>query len=266
MFRLFASMKFAFWNIVLLIVWLYIGSFLAGGMHKHTFSQLNIMHLTEWCANFTDYSVAPVIWIVIFCLLGISIFVSAIVCTYQTLFKTLNNTSFFNKKFLLLSIHICFIFMLIIHGINMSIGAKYGQIQMRELDTIFLNDKISIHVNALHFADDTLVLMKQKKHSKIRYTKDNFSIEENYAEFSILEHDQLLHKGKAYFLKPFTASRYRITIEDFVLISDTDDIQIGVKIIFTKNHIIFLFFAIYTLFILLMLLYITVTWNKSTFN
>jgi hypothetical protein len=262
MVRFLASMKFAFWSITALILWFLTGTILASASsYAKTFAQMNDVLIVEWFFHEAQSDSLVMIWFVVFCFFALLVAISFAFCTSVTLYKVMIRQSFELKQIVLFLMHVVFIGIMGFHLLSMVGGYKRGYIPAFEGQMISINENCSLIVRKIHFVDDPSVLRKKDKHSKIRLSKENFSIEENYVEVAMIRSGEIIGAGNIYFLKPLVINRYWFTIESFIIDEHKETPNIGARLVIARNPVLIPFFVMYGLAILLILIWTILTWN-----
>jgi hypothetical protein len=267
MIRFLSSMKFAFWSMITLIIWSFIGvGMSSSGAYKDGFKMMNDQLIINWFFNEGLQNPFVTMWFVGFCIIGALLSLSFFFCTFTNLYKLISKKSNKIRNVLLFGIHLLFICIVGFHVLSMLIGYKKGNVNIFEGQSVTLDDKYIVTLNAINFLDNPEILQQKDKHSKIKYTEENFHIKDNYADFTIRKNTKTIANGKAYMLSPLISKSYRLTIEQFILEDSSPLSRIGVKFVFMKNPILYPFFISYALVILMIIIFTIITWKNHSLN
>ncbi len=267
MIRLLSSMKFAFWSIFALILWFFGGVAIASmGEYKKAFAKMNDLLILDWFFSESLNSIPVLLWFCGLCLFGGIVLLSFAFCTFTSLRKPLRIKKNKLKSWLMFSLHIVFILIVLFHVLSMIMGFKYGYQKAFDNTVLEFDNGYAVHVHEIQFVNDTEVLKSKEIHSKIRLSKENFSIDENYVDVSLFWKNEFLASGKTHFLKPFVYNSIHITIENFFVDNKKDKEIIGVRLVVARNPVIVPFFIMYAVAILLILFWTVLTWKESYLN
>lgn len=255
-------MKFAFWSIIALIAWFILGALCTTGSLKKGFLPMNDMLILDWIRHSAASEPLVLLWFVVFCLIGGMVTLSFIFCTSTTLLKPIRLANCTAKLCILFSLHLVFILVVIFHVISMVAGVKAGYLKAFEMSSFQVGSGYRVRVTDIQFVADPTLLMSKNEHAKIRYTKENFDPEKNYAEVQVFHNDQLLIQGKAGYMNPLVVDQLRITLERFFFDTKSSIPRYGVRLTVARNPVLLPFFVFYGLAAILILLYVIVTWRS----
>lgn len=263
MIRLLTSVKFTFWIIVAICAWLATGAAMASGGFKQEFLVMNDMLVLKWLIY--EASNEPLVfgWFVILCLLAVLLGINFLLCTSGTLYRLMKFKNFNFRTVVLFSLHLACMGIVALHAAGLAAGFKQGYITAFRNDIIDLPSGYSVMIRDVVFVDDTKILKNKKgDYSRIRYTRENFSIEKNYAEVVLLRFGKILQQGKAFYMKPFVSHGIWITLESFHLHGKGEEAGIAAKLTVAKNPVLIPFFVFYSLVVILLFLYAAISWGK----
>lgn len=254
-------MKFAYWSILSLIIWFFIGNLLAASKeYQKAFQRMNDQIVLDWFMQNVEKHPLVSLWLLGLCFFALLVATSFIFCTTTTLLKLPASKRNYLRSLLLLVMHILFVFILGFHFFSMITGVRAGHVKAFKNESFDFEKAFSIKIRDIHFVDDVKILQKSDKHSKIRLFADSFSIDKNYAEIELYKDAKLLHTGKAYYLKPLVYNNIRVTIEEFTG-EDERGKGVGVILTFALNPFVYTFFTLYACSILILLLYSIISWR-----
>ncbi len=263
--RLFASMKFAFWSLAGLVVWFFAGVVLGGNdQFKKGFQKMNDLLILDWLKNEATGNILIFIWFAGLCIVGGLVFMSFIFCTFTTLRKHLSKGRLRVRSRIMFLLHLVFILIVVFHIVSMVTGFKYGYQKAFVNSILRFDNSIAVEVHQIRFVNDPEVLKSRESHSKIRLTKENFNIDENFVEISLFRDGEFLARGKSRFLKPYVYKNIRVTIENFFVDDKVELDKIGVRLVVSKNPVLLPFFTLYAIAVVLMLLWTILTWKDRT--
>jgi hypothetical protein len=267
MIRFLSSMKFAFWSILALILWFFAGvAFASQGEYKKAFAKMNDLLILDWFFSESFNNIPVLLWFSGLCISGGIVLISFVFCTWTTLRKPLTLKKNRLKSWLMFSLHIVFILIVLFHVLSMIMGFKYGYQKAFDQTILEFDNGYAVHVHEIQFVNDTEVLKSKESHSKIRLSKENFSIDENYVDISLFKENEFLARGKTFFLKPFVFNNIHITIENFFVDNKNDNEKIGVRLVVARNPVHVPFFIMYAVAIVLILFWTVLTWKESYLN
>ena len=253
-------MRFAFWLLISLIAWFFVGTTLI--LSKDFYRALKQMGdnlVLDWLIAESHQSPLLLIWFIGLCLIGALLAISFIFCSYNNLFKASKKQTK-AKPVLLLLIHIFFVIIMALHLGSMIWGYKYSGIELTE-GSQYNFDKYSLHVNKVNYVDDIEVLKLKYKEMRQYHTSEGFHYKSNYIDLSLFENNTEILTQKAYMLSPIKHGALRITLSYFYMPKNSD--VPGVKVVIAKNYFNELFFIFYALEIISILIFLIITWKKE---
>jgi len=262
MIKFLASMRFAFISILLMILWFWIGAFIATfDANTKVFRIMNHEMIIDWLFTTALSNYVVLFWFVIFCVIAAFLTLSILLCTYTNLYKRLLNKLNY-KNLVLFLIHVVFIVIVVFHVLSVLVGFKHGDIELFEGESFICKNQYVIEIHEIIYVDDLNLLNDRGKKSRKGLTKDIFRYKENVVNVKITHNNnnELISKN-LHILNPLIYQHVRVTLDKFVYDKNTD--RIGVQLIITKNPVIELFFAFYAILILLMIWYFIIRLNQS---
>lgn len=256
MIKFLSSLKLTAILIVSIVVMFLAGSFLTNNDSIYEgFKQMNNLIILDWFLNFDNHNTVIVIWFVVFCCLAALFGLNLILCTWDNLLKaTVKRKGL--KSVLLLTIHLVFTVILILHAVSLLIGFKYGNIKLSEGEEVKFENNYVLKLENINYIDNPKTLMEKKKSSRMAMTLDKFHYKENYASLTVCNGGQEILSGNAYIFSPLFADGMQFTLEKFTMDKKTG--KLGAVITVTKNPLVVFFFIFYGLGILTMLAYLVV--------
>jgi hypothetical protein len=262
--RFLSSMRFAFWSIVVLIAWFLLGAILyKTDAFAGTFHSMNDQMILDWLMQYARADEFVLIWFIGLCICALAVSLSFAFCSATTLLKNVLKLKNKLSSSLLFVMHFMFILIVLFHALSMVVGFKYGYRKAFSGETIVFPGDYRLLVDSVYFVNDPAVLKDKKSYSKIRMTKENFSIGENSIDVSLYKGDKLIGHGQSYFLKPMVVNDIRITIEKFFLAENGRASEVGVVLCLSRNPLLWPFFIVYGLSVLLLAVYAFIFLKKT---
>ncbi len=252
-----SSVKFAFYNLILMI-------FLMGagvGLHrfyKPGFNMMNEIHIFEWLHSAPVDSPILLVWFILLCISAAMLFINAVFCTFAKQVRMAVKSKTL-KKWLFLILHCMFIIVLFCHGLSLVIGSKKSNVIIYPGRSIVFNNIYKIQVSKIVFQDDINILKAGKKDQRILMTKKNINKNHNFVEISLFKDSNFVKTKKLMMLSPLKYNDLRVTLIEFIL----KDNKLGAKLTISRNSLTFFFFTIYALMILTLGLYSFLSFKNS---
>ncbi len=263
MIKLFTSLKFTFWIIVAISAWLITGAAMTSAGFKQAFLEMNDMLVLDWLIYEASNEPLVFLWFVILCFLAALLGINFIFCTVLTLFRLLKFRNFSLRTIILLSLHIACIAIVLLHATGLVAGFKQGYIKAFKDDIIDLPSGYQVVITDIIYENDIdLLKSRVENQSKIRYSRDNFSIGVNCAEVVLLRHGKVIGEGKTYYMKPFRADGIWVTLESFQFSLKRQHSGIGVRLTVAKNPVLMPFIIVYALVVFLLFFYTAISWGN----
>jgi len=255
MIKYLSSVKFTFYNLVLMILLMGTGVGLSQ-YFKSSFKMMNEINIMEWIEHSWSNKSMIVIWFALLCLSAGLLFLNALFCTFTKQVQVAIKSRAF-QKWLFMVLHCLFIIVLACHGLSLIIGSKQSNSQLFPGDHIIFNNEFMVKVSQVVFQDDINILKADYKTQRGLMTRDNINRKHNYADISLIRHKELLETKKVIMLSPLRYGSVQVTLSDFVL----KDGKLGVNLNITKNHLNYFFFVVYALMILTFGLYVFLSYR-----
>lgn len=255
MIKYLSSVKFTFYNLVLMILLMGTGVGLSQ-YFKSSFKMMNEINIMEWIEHSWSNKSMIVIWFALLCLSAGLLFLNALFCTFTKQIQTAIKSRAF-QKWLFMVLHCLFIIVLACHGLSLIIGSKQSNAQLFPDDHIMFNNEFMVKVSQVVFQDDINILKADYQTQRGLMTRDNVNRKHNYVDISLIRHKELLETKKVKILSPLRYGPVQVTLSDFVL----KDGKLGVNLNITKNYLNYFFFAIYALMILTFGLYVFLSYR-----
>lgn len=260
MIRYFASMRFAYRTLIVLVVWMCLGALMAGGGLKPVFKAMNDLLVLDWFLKVMADKPLHGIWFIGFCILGAMVLFSFVACTSTTLWKKLRQRRNRNTALVLFSLHSLFIGILLLHVTSMTIGFKKGHVKAFADDTLRLSSSYTLVVEEVQFGGRNSLLQESGEGSKIRYTRANLNPANSFAVLTLMMNGKPLSSGRVRYMEPFRKGNIFVCLEAFISDKKGSDIT-GVKMTVVKNPVIYPFFVLYALSVFLILIYTFMSWK-----
>lgn len=261
MIRRLSSIRLTFWSLVVMILWLSAGTYLA--MNEPTrsaFKELKEVLVLDWIF---DGSVnAPVVtaWLFGICLVSLVLLINLLCCSLTRLWRRFLISQSPGSRSLLL-IHLLFALVMFCHGISMVAGFKYGNIELYPGDTFAFNDDWQVKLSGVTFVDDPAMAKIGFKKSRGVMTRERFHRHANFAEVQLFQKGNVVAQGDVKILKPLICDGIRLTLTRFTLSEKEDGNQVGVILVVAESHVNALFFVLYGLLILSLAVFLVKTWR-----
>jgi len=257
-----SSIKFAFYNLIFMIFLLGTGIYLSR-LYKSDFKMMNEIHIFDWFSGTWSETPVLVIWFVLLCCSAALLFINALFCSFT---KQINIALKYNalQNWLFFILHCLFIIVLTCHGLTLVIGSKESNVILYPDESIIFNNQYKIEVAEVVFKDDINILKADKDEQRTLMTRKNMNRKHNFAKISLfkdskyLTESQLLETKKVIMLAPLRYCSLQVTLTGFII----KDGKIGVNLIITKNILNTFFFTIYALMILVLGLYIFLSFRN----
>ncbi|MBI9052927.1 MAG: hypothetical protein JEY96_03865 [Bacteroidales bacterium] len=263
MIKLLSSMRFAFWLLLSIIIWLFIGAMLT--IHDNFYYAIKEMGnelILDWILEKSSNSPTVLIWFIGLCLIGFLLAVSFIFCTWYNLLKVARKQASL-KSILLFIIHILFVIIMALHLGSMLLGYKYSDVELAVGQEFKFDEGYSIKLNKVHYIDDINVLKMKYKEMRKYHTRNGFHYKDNYAQLTLKQNDKEIKSEKTSMLSPFKYGCLRATISYFYLPKGSESDTPGIKLVIAKNYFNELFFIFYALEIISILIFLLITWKKK---
>ncbi|PLX13575.1 MAG: hypothetical protein C0594_01070 [Marinilabiliales bacterium] len=262
MVKFLSSMRFAFWLLITIIIWFFMGVILAkSDTYYNDFKSMSNMLTIDWLENEAINISLVLIWFLGLCLIAFLLAINFIFCSWNNLLKiSLNRKNI--RAFLLLSLHFMFVIIMAFHLGAMIFGFKYSDIELMPGDSYSFENQYSVKLDSVHYTDDTSVLKLKFKEMRDHQTKDKFHYQDNYARISLYQNEELLEDGIMKMLMPFHYENIRISMIQFYLPKKGNFQTPGVKINIVKDLFAEAFFISYAIEIVLLLSFVIFTWRK----
>ncbi|HRZ42033.1 MAG TPA: hypothetical protein P5228_04950 [Bacteroidales bacterium] len=260
MIRYFASMRFAYRTLIVLVIWMCLGGLMAGGGLKPVFKAMNDLLVLDWFLEVMADKPLQAIWFIGFCILGALVLLSFIACTFTTLWKKLRQRRNRQTALVLFSLHLLFTAILLLHVISMTTGFKNGHVRAFPGDTLRLSPTRTLVVDEIRYAGSDSLLRESGGQSRIRYTRANLKPENSFARVTLLKNGKTTGKGTVRYMEPYREGSIFVCLEAFVSGKKRTG-ETGVRMTIVKNPVIYPFFVLYALSVLLILIYTCMTWN-----
>ena len=267
-------MSFAAWTVTGLILWCSAGIVLATNeKFSNVFHHMNDTLLIDWLKHPQKEAFIFKIWFIVLCIIMVILGISLVFCSWNRFFRLIRSKRADFSKYIMLFVHITFGFAALCHFIGFICGYKYENIHLNCGQSYNFEDGYGVRLEQTHFIDDFTSL---KLHHR-DLTKKNFHYHSNYADIMLVKNGKALCHGRIFILKPFCFKGIQITLKRFtppVIQSPVEkrykhannicknDKKTGIKIIISKNPVLYAFYMIYPLMIFGIFIYLVITWRK----
>ncbi len=259
-----SSIKFAFYNLIFMILLLGTGIYLSQ-LYKPCFKMINEIHIFRWVSNTWQETPVLVVWFILICCSAALLFINALFCSLTKQINIAIKTRTL-QKWLFFILHCLFIIVLACHGLTMLIGSKESNIILFPNENFIFKNQYRIEVSKIVFKDDVTILKADKSEQRALMTRKNLNRKHNFVNISLFKdskyitESQLLKTKKVIMLSPLRYKALQITLTDFII---NENEKIGVKLIVTNNILNTFFFIIYALMILVLGLYIVLLFKEA---
>lgn len=243
-----SSIKFAFYNLVFLVLLMSAGIYLSH-QYPAEFQEMNDIVLIKWLKFAVADTPVLAVWFILLCLNACLLFVNAFFCTALRQLQAAIKSGVM-KKWLFFVLHCLFIVVLVCHGLILVVGSKQSNLTLYPNDTIVFEEDYKIAVTDIVFKDDIIILKLDKNEQRSRMTRKNIHRKQNFAQISLYKSSTLIESKKVYMLSPLRHGAVQITVTQFVAKQINQQDQVGVTLTITRNYLNMFFFVIYGLMIL----------------
>jgi len=256
-----SSVKFAFYNLVILILLMSTGVFISQTF-KNEVTLMNEVRIFDWLAPAFGSAPILVVWFLLLCTSAASLLLNALCCTLAQQL-VLAKKSGVLKYWLFFILHSLFIIVLVCHGLILVSGEKKSNVILVPGQTRDFGH-YKIQVSDIVFTNDVKILKAPKKKRRAMMTRKNIQIDKNYVAVTLLKGNVSLVSKKVMMLSPLRYKSYQVTLIEFVIMEGDD--RLGVNLTLTKNILNGFFFSVYGVMILALAGFTAVTWKKSEFE
>ena len=266
-----ASLHYAAWNLVILLLWFGWGLLMAGSdALTKDFEGMNNVLIRDWLLSGESNFPILKIWFIGLCLLMILMGINLIFCSWEKIFRIIR-AKFNGPKLFMLIIHAIFGIVALCHLGGFMLGYEHNNIELGEGKTYTFEDGYEIEVAKINFIHDYKVLEKKRKY----ITKDDFDYKKNFAEIALNRNGKEVSRGKIFYLNPMVYKDIQVTLRSFMLSPEKGGFEGGVDqkpwIILTvsRNPVLKIFLALYPIMIAGIFIYLLMTWQtrpKNGFN
>jgi hypothetical protein len=259
MIRLLSSMRFAWWSLAALIIWLMLGVVLTvhGPFHE-SLKTLSDVLVLDWLLDQSRRHPLLLSWFAVLCGLSAALLLCAACCLWTRLLSRLA-VSFSLRGLVLLSVHLFFIIVMLCHTAGMMAGYKHSGIRLLPGESFTFADGYRLTLSEVTFTDDLAILRAEYKEARKLMTRDNFHYKRNLARLHLAYLDEPIARGDVRMLKPLRHGALRITLRGFFLSGPASEPRIGVRLVIMENPLVDFFFIMYACLILSMLLFLFLT-------
>lgn len=260
--ELLSSFHYTFWNLIVIFLWFSFACILASyDEFSSGFYLMNKLLVRNWLVSGSKNFFLLKFWFVALCVLVGLLSLNLIFCSWKKIFKFLN-IRLNGPKFLMLLAHIIFGLVAVCHFSGFMLGYKHTNVRLRQGQTFLLQNGEKLKVTNIHFIDDPSILHQSNK----KLTQNDFHYHLNYVELEINQKHKDIIKGKAFIFKPMRNKNVQVTLKKFSppLSSNNNKEAIpGVVISISKNPALNLFLLFYLLMIVVIAMYMLMTWRIS---
>jgi len=243
-----SSVKFAFYNLVILVLLMSAGIYLSQ-RYPAEFQEMNDVVLIKWLKSAVADTPVLAVWFILLCLNACLLFINAFFCTVLKQLQTAIKSGGM-KKWLFFTLHCLFIVVLVCHGLILVVGSKQSNLTLYQDDSIVFENDYKIAVTDIVFKDDISILKLDKNEQRSRMTRKNIHRKQNFAQISLCKSSSLVESKKVYMLSPLRHGAVQVTVTQFVARQINQQDQVGVNLTITRNYLNMFFFVIYALMIL----------------
>lgn len=252
-----SSIKFTFYNLILMICMMGTGVYLSRSF-KQSFNMLNQSSIFEWINTVWLDTPVLAVWFVLLCCSSALLFINVLFCS---LTKQINKAmkSGMLQKWLFFILHCLFIVVLACHGLTLVMGSKKSNVILFPNESVIFENKYKIEASEVIFNSDINILKADRHKQRAMMTRENINRKDNFVRISLFENSKLLESKKVFMLSPLKYRFLQVTLTEFI----ARDGRIAVNINVTKNILNTFFFIVYAFMILALGLYILFTFKTS---
>jgi len=263
MIKTLSSMRFAFWLLLSIIIWFFIGAMLTiNDSFYYAIKKMGNELILDWLLKNSVETPIVLGWFIGLCIIGFLLAISFLFCTWNNLLKVVRKQTSL-KSILLFTIHVLFVIIMTLHLGSMLLGYKHSDVELAVGQEFKFEKGFSLVLNDVNYIDDINVLKMKYKEMRKYHTRDGFHYKDNYAILILKQNDNVIRSEKVSMLSPFKHGSLRATISYFYLPKGSKSDTPGVKLVIAKNYFNELFFIFYALEILNILLFLIITWKKE---
>jgi hypothetical protein len=261
-----ASMSLTVWTIVIMLLWLVWGMFMAGSSaYTKGFHGMNNVLVKDWfLSNQTDYTTLK-LWFAGLCILMVVLCVNLIFCSWEKIFRIMQ-AKFSGPKFLMLIVHAVFGFVALGHFGGLVLGYKHSNIQLGEGQKYNFEDGYDLTINKVVYIGDHKTLKKPAKY----ISKDDFDYTKNFVEIILRKDGRDIRKDSIYILTPMRYKDIQVTLRGFIEPSESDGIKENagatprITVNISRNPVLKAYLIIYPIMIAGIFIYLILTWKSSS--
>ncbi|MCT8986632.1 hypothetical protein [Shewanella phaeophyticola] len=260
------SIRLAF--VLLIVVSLWFAAGMAVSEHeasRQVFKLLNDLPMSQWLA---PLSTAPVVAVWLIGLVGLMVLlgVNTALCSWRDLWPTWRRKRWHSPRIMMLPIHVLTLLVFLFHGIDLVFIHGHDSAVLHQGQS-FSSGQYQIQLTNVDYQND-ISLIKEDGTGKSpagRITRRNveqFDPRKNKAHF-IVDDGHKKVTGDAEFMRQFRVDDLYLTVTDFSVPYQKDNLGVHVKVVAVHNPLVNYFFACYGLLLLSLFIQGFVFWRRS---
>lgn len=263
-----ASMSLTVWTIVIMLLWLAWGMFMAGSnAYTKGFQVMNNVLVKEWLVSSQTDSTILKLWFAGLCILMVVLCVNLIFCSWEKIFRIMQ-AKFSGPKFFMLIVHAVFGFVALGHFGGLMLGNKHCNIQLGEGQRYGFENGYEVEVNKVVYVNDHKALKKSTRY----ITRDDFDYTKNFAGIILRKDGRDISKDSIYILNPMRYKDIQVTLRGFIESPESNGVKNNagatpwVTMTVSRNPVLKAYLIIYPIMIAGIFIHLILTWRSPTKN
>lgn len=261
-----ASMSLTVWTIVIMLLWLAWGMFMAGSSaYTKGFHGMNNVLVKDWfLSNQAGYTTLK-LWFAGLCVLMVVLCVNLIFCSWEKIFRIMK-AKFSGPKFFMLIVHTVFGFVALGHLGGLMLGYKHNNIQLGEGQRYGFEDGYEIELTKVLYINDHKTLKKSYR----SITKDDFDYTKNFADITLRKDGRDISKDSIYILNPMRHKDIQVTLRGFIESPELNGSENDagttpwVTVTVSRNPVLKIYLILYPIMIAGIFIHLILTWRSSS--
>lgn len=210
-----ASLHITWWVLIGLIAWFVLG---ANAVENPSFSKglssMNEILVRTWLICRGGDHLLVLCWFLVLIVLSAILGVNLAACIYSRLMRS-QNGRWPLKLWVFTAIHLLFALVMVLHGLEMFLGHKYPQQQLKSGQTAVLDSSWSITVHEVKFINDPELLKLKGQEARRAISRDRFDMQANFVKISLVSNNEPVQTGNIRMLAPMSHGGIHVILRGF---------------------------------------------------
>jgi hypothetical protein len=175
--------------------------------------EMNGSIVLEWLSTRGVKYPLVLVWFIVLMVLSATLALNVFACLWKGLVRTRNRSGL--RFWVFWSVHLLIGLVMLLHGLDMVVGKKYGPIHVQAGDEVPLDHGWSLQVHEVMYVDDPELLQLKGHQARQAMTRDRFDMQANAVRVSLARNGRQVSTGQTKMLQPLIHENMHIVLRGF---------------------------------------------------